>query len=69
MTDVEQQQKNEEELQNQTTSKIEAIKQDIGEKLDKFGKELMAHLKSTGQTKPGYSDKEKETSKPGAAKN
>lgn len=50
-TEVEQQEIAEQELQNQNRQKIEVLKGEIGEKLDKFANELFAHLKSTGQTR------------------
>jgi hypothetical protein len=54
-TEVEQQEQAERDLQNQSQQKIEAIKAKIGEDLDKFGQELFAHLKSTGQTRRSQS--------------
>ena len=50
-TEVEQQEIAEQELQNQNRQKIEALKGEIGEKLDKFANELIAQIKSTGQTR------------------
>lgn len=62
----EQQAELEQQLTQQTNEKIAAIKQQINDALDKFGTELMAHLKSTGQTKPKSSqDKEKVQEKDG----
>lgn len=58
-TQAEQEQQAEQELQAQTAQKFAALKQEIGEKLDKFAEELTAHFKSTGQYK-----KQSEANKP-----
>jgi len=56
------QEKIEQQLAEQTAQRIGEIKQTLGQQLDKFGQEVMAFLKSTGQTKPKSQEKPQEKS-------